>query len=213
MCWTNLALSHWVRISLYCLGKHYSTKKQKFLVGKALLELFMELEEDFATMTNFQNFGEFQGGQWPRIFSFGSVTSPPKGPLLYAYPTSLLFESEIPIITKLSRVICDCSWAWPSPRSNSMLKIQASLVHIHPSNHFDLVIWTPSKFGIFHLGSTWNFLRVPYLKIHWYSLVWLKGMIPKNAFICWLALLERLSTHVGNINILRVYLLAMCFVA
>lgn len=52
----------------------------------------------------------------------------------------------------------------------------------------------PSKTGSFHLGSTWLHLIQPRPKVTWHSLIWFKGMIPRYSFICWLAILNRLST-------------------
>lgn len=108
----------------------------------------------------------------------------PKGPLLEAYPSSVLFASGLPLTVKLSEVIADGVWTWPHARSLEMIDLQVSFSHITPLNDPDSILWIPTKSASFHLGATWNFLRPHYPKVPWYTLVWFKGVIPRQDFIC-----------------------------
>lgn len=118
----------------------------------------------------------------------------PKGPLLGVYSSNVLFASGLPLNGRLSDVITAGVWTWPHARSFEMMDLQATASHITPSTDPDSIIWIPTQSKSFHLGSTWNFLRPHYSKVSWYSLVWFKEVIPKHAFICWLTILDRLST-------------------
>lgn len=116
--------------------------------------------------------------------------------MLSVYSSRVLFDFGISINAKLSQLISVCNWIWPPARSLEMLEIQNSLNgHILPSTHPDTIIWIPSKSRPFHLGSTWNSIRIPNANVQWFSLIWFKGMVPRHSFICWLVILDRFSTR------------------
>ena len=70
-------------------------------------------------------------------------------------------------------------------------------MHLLPLPHgsHDTVQWIPSPNGQFSTSHTWNHLRNPSPKVPWFRLVWFPGNIPRQSFITWLAILNRLSTH------------------
>lgn len=111
---------------------------------------------------------------------------------LISYRNHVIFGSGIPLSAKLSSVIRNSLQDLPPARS-SMLHIHASLCQILPSTLPYSFVWTSSKCGSFHLGSTWN--RSPRPNVTWFSLIQFKDMIPRHSFICWLAVLDRLSTR------------------
>lgn len=112
------------------------------------------------------------------------------------YSFRVLFYSGIPLIAPVSQLILGCSWVWPPSKSPNMMKIQSYVSsHVCPITFLDTITWLPSKSGLFHLGSTWNSIRVPRPKVSWFPLFWFKDMMPKHSFICWLAILDRQSTR------------------
>lgn len=105
----------------------------------------------------------------------------PKGPLLLICSSRVIFDSGIPINAKVSKFIRNCSWICHPARSLEMLEIQHFFTsHIVPSTLPDTVIWTPSKSGHFHLGTTWNSLRTPYHTVQWFPLIQFKGMVLRH---------------------------------
>lgn len=114
---------------------------------------------------------------------------------LLAYPHRLIFEAGHSDV-KLSQVIQDTDWRWPAARSEEMVELHTLLCDMRPNLEQDRDFWTPSSSGLFHVGATWQKIRHLHAKIHWYSLVWFAGIIPKHAFISWLAVHDRLSTRV-----------------
>lgn len=51
-----------------------------------------------------------------------------------------------------------------------------------------------SKHLSFTVCSAWNAIRLTSPKVTWSSFIWFKGGIPKQSFICWLVLLDKLPT-------------------
>lgn len=142
----------------------------------------------------FQSIIKFQIGNGQKVFFWHDYWHP-KGSLLSTYFIKVLFTSGISFVAKVSQFIRGCQWCWPSVRSMEMLEIMSLADQILPSTSHDIVVWVPSKSGKFHLGSTWKSLRTPCSKVHWYPMIWFRGMLPRHAFICWLALLNGLSTQ------------------
>jgi hypothetical protein len=54
--------------------------------------------------------------------------------------------------------------------------------------------WTISSSGMFVSADTWEFMwkKKPY--VLWWPIVWFPQAIPRQSFILWLAVLDRLST-------------------
>lgn len=150
----------------------------------------MELEKVAALDKYFQTFDQKLCGKWcsdPLWFDNWH-------PLFDTYSYNIFYASGIPITATLSTVICNGSWAWPPVRSPALLDIQNSLSCILPSSRPDTFIWVPTNSSRFHFGATWKSIRAPYPKVLCFSLIWFKGLTPKHSFICWLAMLNRLTT-------------------
>lgn len=76
----------------------------------------------------------------------------PLGPLVDTFGPNIDHLLGIPLESKLSEVIHDQCYRWPSARSSAMLEVPSSLPPIH-SGH-DILRWNPSRFGFYHTGAT-----------------------------------------------------------
>ncbi|XP_056850861.1 uncharacterized protein LOC130500145 [Raphanus sativus] len=47
---------------------------------------------------------------------------------------------------------------------------------------------------VFNSSRTWNLIRVKKDRVHWSKVVWFAQGVPRQAFITWLAMKDRLST-------------------
>jgi hypothetical protein len=57
----------------------------------------------------------------------------------------------------------------------------------------DKPIWTISRKWVYVSAKTWEFMRKRKQKVSWWNIVWFPQAIPKQAFILWLAILNRLT--------------------
>jgi hypothetical protein len=62
-----------------------------------------------------------------------------------------------------------------------------------PIGGIDKHVWSLAKSGVFTCAETWNHLRKKKEAVRWWLLVWHSFDISKQAFIIWLALLNRLT--------------------
>lgn len=60
--------------------------------------------------------------------------------------------------------------------------------------HMDYGITWTFRGGKYSTTEVWNFLRPRNDKLPWYKLIWGSKVVPKHAFISWLAILNRLPT-------------------
>lgn len=58
----------------------------------------------------------------------------------------------------------------------------------------DEIIWTPSENGRFSPRTIASSALMSELDVSWATLVWFKGMIPKNSTCFWMALMKSLKT-------------------
>lgn len=111
-----------------------------------------------------------------------------------AHGPRLVYESGLPLNAKLSRVIEGLHWTLPNPRSEDILEVQILICDsIVPTQSEDLIQWLPSKSKV--LGTTWNWVRRHHQKVPWFTHVWFAKVVPRQALICRLAVLDRLSTR------------------
>jgi hypothetical protein len=94
---------------------------------------------------------------------------------------------------KLASVIHNGDWLWRPTRSKALMEIQAKLYEISLGS-MDKPIWTISKKGYCVSSDTWKVLKVKREQVEWWKLVWFPLAIPKQAFILWLVMKERLVT-------------------
>jgi hypothetical protein len=58
----------------------------------------------------------------------------------------------------------------------------------------DNLVWTVARKRIYMSSDTWNALRKKKPEVIWWSLIWFPYAIPKQAFLLWLAVRNRLTT-------------------
>jgi hypothetical protein len=94
---------------------------------------------------------------------------------------------------KLDSVLKEGLWCWRPARSKDLVVIQSRLPEI-PIGVMDRPVWTIAKSGTYSSVDTWNHLRKKKNTVIWWPLVSHKYVIPKQAFILWLAMHNRLIT-------------------
>ncbi|GKV46850.1 hypothetical protein SLEP1_g53811 [Rubroshorea leprosula] len=121
----------------------------------------------------------------------------PSGPLVETYGTKIIQDAGIPSHAKLAVVVNGNYWKWPPARSPQLLDIQIALCgRLYPKEgEKDSMVWIPSASSSFKAGKTWHWIRNKQARVPWHKLVWFPQSIPKHSFICWLAMLDRLTTR------------------
>jgi hypothetical protein len=74
-----------------------------------------------------------------------------------------------------------------------LVDIQSRLPEIQLDDE-DKPMWTISQKDVFVSSDTWDFMRKRKQEVRWWHIVWFPQAIPKQAFILWLAMLNRVST-------------------
>jgi hypothetical protein len=119
----------------------------------------------------------------------------PAGILLEKYGFRAVYDAQSSVEARLSSVIHDGEWVWRPARSEALVDIQTRLTEIK-LGHCDKPIWIASRKGIYVSSDTWEALREKRDQIEWWKIVWFSLAIPKQAFILWLAMKDRLDTGV-----------------
>lgn len=71
-----------------------------------------------------------------------------KGPLVLAYNPRVIYDSGLPLHTKLSIVIRVVEWCWPPARSDQLLELQRCLCdRIYPRDVsvIEFILWSAKK--------------------------------------------------------------------
>ncbi|KAL0455357.1 UNVERIFIED_CONTAM: polyprotein [Sesamum latifolium] len=113
----------------------------------------------------------------------------PPGPLIHRFPRGPV-TTGIPLDARLSDMIVDSTWSWPSITDIGHMEITDLLPPFATS---DAIIWTSAGNG-FSISNSYIAFHPPGLKVPWYGLLLGPFRIPRNCFILWLAILGRLST-------------------
>ncbi|KAK4381891.1 hypothetical protein Sango_2924400 [Sesamum angolense] len=129
----------------------------------------------------------------------------PLGHLISRFPRAPQLTST-GLLDKISVVIKDGQWNWPLITDIACLEITYMLPPILEGP--DRISWK-TKDGSFNTSTAYDLFHPPGPKVVWSSLLTGSFKIPKNCFILWLAILERLSTldepwlhHIGGSCIL-----------
>mgnify|MGYP000921785166 CR=1 FL=1 len=70
------------------------------------------------------------------------------------------------------------------------------MIHVPlPIDERDTLIWCVSPDGKFNLKHTWGHFNTGHSRVPWCNLVWKAGGPPRHAFVFWLAVQNKLSTH------------------
>ena len=106
------------------------------------------------------------------------------------YPNVSL-HTGLPSDVRVNRVLIQGVWEWPSNTRFEIQRIMESVPSTHPGRN-DWISWKLTKFGKFTTASAYKVFRVDKPKVVWASLLMGPGKIPRNLFILWLAIRERL---------------------
>lgn len=117
----------------------------------------------------------------------------PRGPLLKYYGSTILYGSGSSLHAKLSTIIDDDLWDWPTARSRLHLGLQSFLSTVVPAGGSDVAYWLGSN--TFRSSRTLQWLRRKVPRVPWFRLVWFTECIPKHSSITWLVILSRESTR------------------
>lgn len=106
--------------------------------------------------------------------------------------------------TKLSKKACvsdfwrDDGWHLPItgyPALVQVLDFLQGYFSVNSDEERDRILWKFNKKGEYNIGSIWRNLIPIVQDVSWAKLVWSKCIVPRHAFICWLALHKKLLTR------------------
>jgi hypothetical protein len=117
----------------------------------------------------------------------------PFGALVDKFGYRVIYDSHSKLEAKLESVLKQGEWCWRPARSEELVAIQSRLSDV-PIGVVDKPIWTIGRSGTYVCADTWNYLRKEKTIVSWWKLVWHQLAIPKQAFILWLAVNNKLST-------------------
>jgi hypothetical protein len=138
-----------------------------------------------------KDFLSFKVGDGREIFLWFDSWHP-AGYLLDRYGFRTVYDAGRDIGPKLSSIIRNGEWYWPSARSDNLVEIQSRLPEVVIGGD-DLPVWKSSK-GVYSCAETLDQLRVKLPAMEWHKVVWFSQAIPRHAFILWLALRDALVT-------------------
>lgn len=121
----------------------------------------------------------------------------PLGPIDLRWGQRVRYDAASSLEAKVSSVINGNQWGWPITVTSDLNEIRDSIpaTMVPNQSREDSVSWTPSANGCFSASATWEVIRKKGQIVPWSELVWYAKCISKHAFICWLAMLNRLSTQ------------------
>lgn len=117
----------------------------------------------------------------------------PDGILLEKFGSSVVYDAHSKMDAKLSSVIREGNWLWAPARFDALVEFQSklSLIEIGEKDVPKCII---SKTGRYSSSDTWEALRLKYMRVDWWDLIWFFLAIPRHAFILWLAMKNALTT-------------------
>jgi len=104
-----------------------------------------------------------------------------------------LYDAGHSIGPKLSSIIRDGSWFWPTARSEVLVEIQSRLPEVI-LGEVDKPIWG-TKGGLFSCAETLEELRLKKSIVEWHEVVWFTAAIHKHSFFLWLAFQDSITTR------------------
>jgi hypothetical protein len=138
-----------------------------------------------------KQFLSFKVGDGNKIFLWYD-TWHPEGCLFDKFEYRVIYDAGRNIGPRVSSIIRDGEWFWPSARSDHLVLIQSRL-HEIPIGGVDLPIWKSSS-GKYSSAQTWELLRNKLPEVSWHQFVWFSWAIPKHAFFLWLVFRNALVT-------------------
>jgi hypothetical protein len=109
------------------------------------------------------------------------------------FPFRVLSSTGLPWDAKVSDIILDGRWAFP-PGHSDLQPVWNSILSQSRPHLCDYYTWPGHSSGNFSIDSAWELLRDSRPLDSLYHLIWFKGHIPRQAFILWIASMDRLHT-------------------
>ena len=121
----------------------------------------------------------------------------PMGPIHPTMGDRVIYDSGLQRHAKVATIIRNGEWRWPLANSNELLTLKEAIPQemIPHMDMEDSIIWALTPSGNFTTKSAWEAVRRSHPPAIWSKLLWFHGNIPRAAFILWLAIRGRLSTH------------------
>ncbi|KAG2308168.1 hypothetical protein Bca52824_027916 [Brassica carinata] len=109
----------------------------------------------------------------------------------------------LPVLASVGDALSGEGWWLDRSRSRNpvILYIKQCLLDPSPilsSEEDDVYVWRPNgvlSSGSFSTAETWSVLHLPGPQVLWHKSVWFTGRVPKQAFLTWVAVRDRLSTR------------------
>jgi hypothetical protein len=117
----------------------------------------------------------------------------PSGVLIEKYGPRIVYDASSRLDAKLISVLNNRNWCWKPARSEALVEIQCRLPEVS-LGLVDKPVWHIARKGSYVCSNTWEFLRGKKHDVLWWHLIWFPLAIPKQAFILWLAVQNRLTT-------------------
>nr|XP_043609703.1 uncharacterized protein LOC122581539 [Erigeron canadensis] len=120
-----------------------------------------------------------------------------EGPLYEFISRRDLYDARLEDTLTVDKMILNGEWSWP----DGWLDIFPRLANIEvPNIHFgkeDKVRWLTKTYQKvdFSTSQAWSDLRDEWPSVEWSKVIWFKQFNPRNAFILWLAVHDRLLTQ------------------
>jgi hypothetical protein len=138
-----------------------------------------------------KKFIRFKVGDGSRVFLWLDHWHP-AGYLLDRYGYRIVYDCGCSLNTKLATVIKNENWFWASARFDTLVDIQSQL-HEVALGYTDEPVWGSIN-EKYTCADTWGKLRVSFLVVNWWKMVWFPMAILKHTFIIWLVFHNALVT-------------------
>lgn len=127
-------------------------------------------------------------------FTFGLIIGIP---FVEKYGEWPIYDLDLKRYAKVSSIIKENRWCWPSSNSVKLMKIKENLGHHHLGNE-DLPIWLPNPKKGFTCTSMWDKNQKRKSLVLWSHIIWHKFTILRQVVITWMGM-GKLSQRINLI--------------
>ncbi|GJR83550.1 hypothetical protein Tco_0154335 [Tanacetum coccineum] len=108
-----------------------------------------------------------------------------------------MYRAGFDLKTKLSEVIIDNVWRWPTDWSLKYPNIISLPVPMLQPNDRDCLEWRDDTGMVkpFSVAVVWECIRPRNTVVPWFNVVWFSEAIPRHAFLMWLVIKGKLNTQ------------------
>nr|XP_043633309.1 uncharacterized protein LOC122604480 [Erigeron canadensis] len=120
-----------------------------------------------------------------------------QGPLCEYITRRTIFDARLEDSMKVADMFNEGKWNWPSEWMINFLNIGKIDIPSWQDDKKDKVQWFTNKNLLmdFSTKQAWEDLRIDNPSVGWCKVVWFNQMVPRHAFILWLAMQGRLMTQ------------------